>query len=246
MVTVETHVWWDMHSLVEICTTMTVRGYVYATISFLFQAMSACLIKHVFLLSPFTKSADITFWRYCFLPIFCVISMKWSLSPLHKPPKAKMLRGFKKFEDCTEDEVGHYEEKHSKTSYILLLWIGVFFAVSSLMLTSSISHITVTESQVIFGTKAFFVLILSMWFLKHKFSYLEFFGILLSFVILVLYSLPTKDEAEIKRQNQVILFHALGINLQPGNQPDSETDQSKVKLSNNYSLDVHESFNRHL
>ena len=64
-------------------------------------------------------------------------------------------------------------------------------------------------------------------------------------MILVLYSLPTKDEAEIKRQNQVILFHALGINLQPGNQPDSETDQSKVKLSNNYSLDVHESFNRH-
>ena len=88
-----------------------------------------------------------------------------------------MLKSFKQFEDYDEDDVVMHTPREERMSYLLLFLVGICFTLSTIMLTSSISYITVTESQVIFGTKAFFVLIMSIVILKTKFDYIELIGI---------------------------------------------------------------------
>mmetsp|Transcript_16746 Transcript_16746/g.14669 ORF Transcript_16746/g.14669 Transcript_16746/m.14669 type:complete len:103 (+) Transcript_16746:164-472(+) len=98
------------------------------------------------------------------------------LSPIFKESRATITKGFQHFEDYQEENLKQTPTEE-RNSFLLLFCVGIFSSLATILLTSSISHIPVTESQVIFGTKAFFVLILSIFILKSKFSYYDFIPI---------------------------------------------------------------------
>lgn len=176
--------------------------------------LGICIIKHAFLLAPFTMSSDITFWRYVFLPIFCVISMGCALSPMFKTGRETAVQKFQHFEDF-QGEIEIQTPTEERNVFLLLFCSGICFTLSTILLTSSISHISVTESQVIFGTKTFFVFILSILVLKSRVNYLELVAILFSFVGLVIFSMPKDEYLTPKDTNEVVLFDYLGIELSP-------------------------------
>ena len=126
-----------------------------------------------------------------------------------------MLKSFKEFKDYEEDAAVAQTPQEERNSYLILFLIGIFFTMGTLMLTSAVSHISVTEAQVIFGTKAFFVLIMSIGILKTKFSYLELVGICCSFLGLLIFSLPSGEYHEATKTSDLILFEYLGINIHP-------------------------------
>ncbi|CAI2373601.1 unnamed protein product [Moneuplotes crassus] len=189
-------------------------GYIYGTTGFLFQSIGICIIKHAFLLAPFTMSSDITFWRYVFLPIFCVISMGCTLSPMFKKGRSTMVRRFQHFENF-QGTIEIQTPEDERNVFLLLFCAGICFTMSTILLTSSISLISVTESQVVFGTKTFFVFVLSIWILKSKMNYLELVAILFSFIGLIIFSLPKDEYLTTKENDEVILFDYLGIDLHP-------------------------------
>ena len=145
--------------------------------------------------------------------------MGCQLTPFIKHRFTPGRNRFAKFEDEDNSNITAVEPSDENTSYILLLMVGVFFTFSTILQTQSISYISVTESQVIFGTKAFFVLIMSIGILQTKFEYMELLSICLSFIGLLLFSIPNDayiDEIEQQPDyDQIMLFDYLGIDLHP-------------------------------
>ena len=166
---------------------MSLLGFAYGTIGFFFQSVGLWIIKHIFLLIPFALSSDITFWRHVFLTFIWVISMGFNLSPIFKTKVDQENLNISKFEDEESDDIAQTPKQQDQWYYNLLL-IGLLFTLSTILFTSSTSYISVTKVQVIFGMKAFFILIMSIGILKMKISYMELAGIWMSFWGLLIFT----------------------------------------------------------
>ena len=207
---------------------MGLKGYAYGTLGFFFQSVGLWIIKHIFLLIPFAMSSDITFWRHVFLSFIWILSMGFQLSPIFKTKIEQENVNISRFEDEDNDEVIQSPRQQREWYYNLLL-IGLLFTLSTMFFTSSTSYISVTKVQVIFGMKAFFVLIMSIGILKMKFSYLELAGIWMSFWGLLIFSMPN-GQTELENQDKsIIVFDFLNINWHSATKTNSFSEDNEGK-----------------